>query len=162
VDYLQSRPEVDKGRIAVIGRSFAGYYSCRALAFEHRPKALVVFGAFYRVEDKFVTGDPRHWQWMVGATSTEEALEKYKKFTLQGIVNKIRCPMLIVHAEGDHLVPVEHAYRTYEEATAPKELVIARHGENGNVHCGYDNFPELMPRMLDWLCDRLGHLHPRR
>ena len=157
IDYLQSRPEVDPDRIGVIGRSFAGYYSCRALAFEHRPKALVVFGAFYAVQDKMLNGDPRHWQWMIGASSPEEARATYAKFTLEGVVDRIRCPMLMVHGEDDHLVPVEHAHRAFAEATCPKELVIYRSGEPGSVHCAYDSFPQTMPMMFDWMADQLGH-----
>lgn len=157
VDYLLTRPEVDPDRIGVIGRSFAGYYSCRAMAFEHRPKALVVFGAFYQVQDKMVTGDPRHWQWMVGASSLEEAQAKYARYSLEGVVDKITCPMLMVHGEDDHLVPVDHAHRAFAEATCPKELVIYKSGEAGSVHCAYDSFPETMPLMFDWMSDRLGH-----
>lgn len=157
LDYLQSRPEVDPERIAVIGRSFAGYYSCRALAFDHRPRALVVFGAFYKVEEATLTRNPRHWQWLVGAGSLDEARAKYQKFTLEGVVNRVRCPMLILHGENDHLVPVEHAHRTYAEATCPKELVIYGKNDAGSVHCQYDSFPETIPLMLDWLCDKLGH-----
>lgn len=157
LDYLQSRPEVDPDRVGVIGRSFAGYYSCRALAFDHRPKALVVFGAFYKVREETLTRNPRHWQWLVGARSLEEAREKYQQFTLEGVVGRVRCPMLVIHGERDHLVPVEHAHRTYAEATCPKELVIYKESEAGAVHCQYDSFPETIPLIADWLCDRLGH-----
>jgi 2,6-dihydroxypseudooxynicotine hydrolase len=117
----------------------------------------VVFGAFYQVEEETLTRSPRHWQWLVGASSLEEARATYRKYTLQGVVDKVTCPMLILHGEYDHLVPVEHAHRTYAEATCPKELVIYKTGDPGSVHCQYDSFPETMPRMFDWLCDRLGH-----
>jgi len=157
LDYLQSRPEVDPDRIAVIGRSFAGYLATRGVAFDRRPKALVVFGAFYKVEEDTLARSPRHWQWLVGASSIEEARTTYSKYTLQGVVDKVTCPMLILHGEYDHLVPVEHAHRTYAEATCPKELVIYKTGEPGSVHCQYDSFPETMPRMFDWLGDKLGH-----
>ena len=157
LDFLQSRPEVDPDRIGVIGRSFAGYYSCRALAFDHRPKALVVFGAFYKVPEDIVARNPRYWQWLVGAATLEEAREKYKKFSLEGLVERIECPMLILHGEEDHLVPVEDAHRTYAEASCAKELVIYKTGERGSVHCQYDSFPETVPLMCDWLSEKLGH-----
>jgi dienelactone hydrolase len=157
LDYLQSRPEVDPERLGVVGRSFAGYFSCRALAFEHRPKALVVFGAFYKFDDEMFPLYPRHWQWMVGAGTPQEAQAKLRKFTLEGIVSQINCPMLIVHGEDDHLVPVAHARRVYTEATCAKELVIYEHDAPGSVHCAYDSFPETMPLMWDWLSRQLGH-----
>jgi dienelactone hydrolase len=155
LDFLQSRAEVDPQRIGIIGRSLGGYYAPRAAAFEPRVKALVVFGGMYYVSEDL----PRNlrWQWLIGAKDIEEAREKYRKFTLEGIVAKIRCPMLIVHGEGDHLTPVEHARRMYAEATCPKELVIYPKEGPGAVHCQYDSIPETIPLMMDWLCDRLDH-----
>jgi fermentation-respiration switch protein FrsA (DUF1100 family) len=41
-------------------------------------------------------------------------------------------PVLIVHGTEDRTIPIEHAYRVYEAAGAPKELWI---GE-GADHCG--------------------------
>lgn len=157
IDYLVSRPEVDPERIAVIGRSFAGYLSCRALAFEHRPKALVVFGAFYEITKGKIASNPTRWLGLSGTASEEAAWEVLKRFTLKGVVDKIKCPMMIVHGEDDHLVPVEHAHRTYNEATCPKELVIYKRDQPGSVHCAYDSFPETMPLMFDWLADKLQY-----
>jgi fermentation-respiration switch protein FrsA (DUF1100 family) len=33
-------------------------------------------------------------------------------------------PILILHGDGDNVVPLEHAYRLYREAAEPKELII--------------------------------------
>ena len=41
IDWLQGRREVDASRIALVGRSFAGYLAPRGAAFEHRLAALV-------------------------------------------------------------------------------------------------------------------------
>ncbi|HTQ94740.1 MAG TPA: alpha/beta hydrolase [Streptosporangiaceae bacterium] len=41
VDFALGRPEIDPARLAVIGRSFAGYLAPRAAAAEHRIAALV-------------------------------------------------------------------------------------------------------------------------
>ena len=47
VDYLLRRPEVDPGRIALMGTSLGGYYAPRAAAFEPRLKALIVHSAVF-------------------------------------------------------------------------------------------------------------------
>ncbi|MCK9910570.1 alpha/beta fold hydrolase, partial [Microbacteriaceae bacterium K1510] len=41
VDYLESRPEVDPKRIALMGISLGGYLAPRAAAFEHRLAACI-------------------------------------------------------------------------------------------------------------------------
>ncbi len=47
VDYLMTRPEVDKDRIALMGTSLGGYYAARAAAFEPRVKALIIHGVMF-------------------------------------------------------------------------------------------------------------------
>ena len=47
VDYLLTRPEVDRARIALMGTSLGGYYAPRAAAFEPRVHALIVHGAVF-------------------------------------------------------------------------------------------------------------------
>ena len=47
VDYLLTRPEVDRERIALMGTSLGGYYAPRAAAFEPRVKALISHGVFF-------------------------------------------------------------------------------------------------------------------
>ena len=47
VDYLWTRPEVDRERIALMGSSMGGYYAPRAAAFEPRVKALISHGVFF-------------------------------------------------------------------------------------------------------------------
>jgi hypothetical protein len=42
VDYLLTRPDVDPGKLALLGVSQAGYWVTRAVAFEHRIAAAVV------------------------------------------------------------------------------------------------------------------------
>lgn len=47
VDYLWTRPEVDRERIALMGTSLGGYYASRAASFEPRVKALISHGVFF-------------------------------------------------------------------------------------------------------------------
>ena len=47
VDYLLTRPEVDRDRIALMGTSLGGYYASRAAAFEPRVKALIIHGPMF-------------------------------------------------------------------------------------------------------------------
>src|SRR5581483_2231085 len=47
VDYLWTRPEVDRERIALMESSLGGYYAPRAAAFEPRVKALISHGVFF-------------------------------------------------------------------------------------------------------------------
>ncbi len=161
LDYLQARPEVDPDRLALVGRSFGGYYAARAAAFERRLRACAIFGALYDATDLYDTYPPiRHQlRWLTGARDLNDARQRLQAFRLEGIVERIRCPLLVVHGEDDHLVPVWHARRTFDEARTEKQLIVYGHGEPGAVHCGYDGFPYVIPAIFDWLADRVGARH---
>ncbi|HEY7363017.1 MAG TPA: alpha/beta hydrolase [Methylomirabilota bacterium] len=158
IDYLQRRPEVDGGRIALLGRSFGGYYAARAAAFDKRLRACAIFGALYDGVDLYDTYPPirNQLRWLTGAKSLEDARERLKAFSLKGVVDKISCPLLIIHGEDDHLVPARHAQRTYDEARTDKQLILYKPGEPGSIHCSYDGFPYTIPALFDWLADRLS------
>ena len=135
-----------------------GYYGARAAAFEPRLRACALFGALYDAADLYDQYPPLRQQllWLTGARDLEETRERMARFNLSGVAEKIRCPLLVVHGEDDHLVPAWHARRTYEEAgSAEKRLVLYGHDEPGSVHCGYDGFPYVMPTIFDWLRDHL-------
>ena len=50
VDYVLSRPEVDPGKIALIGASFGGYFAPRAAAFEKRLAAVIALPLFSDIQ----------------------------------------------------------------------------------------------------------------
>ncbi|MBI4767039.1 MAG: alpha/beta hydrolase [Deltaproteobacteria bacterium] len=54
VDYVLTRPEVDRLRIALEGISFGGYFCSRAAAFEHRIKLLILNAAIYDFYELFM------------------------------------------------------------------------------------------------------------
>ena len=159
VDYLMTRSDIDHDAIGLLGVSFAGYYGPRAVAFEHRIKACVAWGALYDVlNDLYEYYPPLRHQlnWIVGARSDEEAREKYSRFTLKGVLDKVRCPMLVTHGVADRMVPLSSAQRTYDELKVKdKELRVYDRAEGGAEHCSMDNWTQVIPYQVDWLLDRL-------
>lgn len=160
LDYLERRPEVDPRRLGLVGRSFGGYYGARAAAFDPRIRACVLFGALYEAVDLFDTYPAirRQLQWLTGSSTPEETRERLKAFTLGGVIERVTCPLLVIHGEDDHLVPAHHARRTFEGARGEKELLLYPSGEPGAIHCQYDSFPETIPYLSDWLAERLGRV----
>lgn len=160
VDVLMQRTDIDRDRIGLLGVSMAGYYGPRAVCFEHRLKACVAWGALYDVlEDLYVYYPPLRPQlrWIGGCKTDEEAREKYREFTLKGLLHRVRCPMLITHGAWDRMVPLELARRTLAELTvADKELRIYDDTEGGAEHCSMDNWGQVIPYQVDWLLDRLS------
>ncbi|AUC95537.1 alpha/beta hydrolase [Bradyrhizobium sp. SK17] len=165
VDWLIKRDDIDPARIGMMALSLGGYYAPRAAAFEPRFACCVAWGAMYDVGigvrkrlaggggQKSVHHFFEHIQWVMGLDSMEEVQVRADKMTLNGILDRIRCPFLIVHGENDRQVPVEFARRTYEEAvnSADRQLRIHTVEEGGSEHCSVDNRELTVSYMAHWI-----------
>jgi len=169
VDYLETRSDVDPKRIGIMALSLGGYYAPRAAAFEKRFKCAVAWGAIFDygkcVSDRIggrgepsVPGYAEHVNWVFGCDTIEDTLKVVKQMTLEGVADKITCPLLIVHGENDRQVPLWHAERTFEAAvnSPGRELKICRLADGGAEHCGADNGPLVVDYMADWVAEKLG------
>ena len=127
VDYLETRPDVDPKRIGMIGLSLGGYYSPRAAAFEKRFKCCVAWGSIWDFGERTsmrlagkggelsVPDFVNQLMWVFGKDTIEEAAAVTKKMTLEGVADKITCPLLIMHGENDRQIPLWHAQKTFEQ-----------------------------------------------
>ena len=164
-DYVASRPDVDPKRVAVMGYSFGGYHAPRICAFEKRYAACVVLGAMHwsiyewqadvkaRLAKDAKTAFTSNFQfrWVVGAPDNDTALEWAKRFTLEGVVGQIECPVLILHGENDRIVPLDAAKVLYDRLRAKKELRIFTAQEGGAEHCQVDHRQKGIDHVGDWL-----------
>ncbi len=160
IDYLISRPEVDPGRIAILGISMAGYYAPRVAAFDARLKALVAWSGCYSVLDDlydFCVHLQPVCQRLLGGVTHAKARELLKDFTMAGVAKNIICPTLITHGSDDRLMRVEGAKNLYNEIGAKDKTLRIYDDPNdgGRIHCSHDYWAHNVPYMLDWLADRL-------
>ena len=169
-EYVDSRPDVDSDRVAVMGYSFGGYYAPRVAAFEKRYVACVAFGAMHwnMVEwvEKIrhnVTTDPKrsstsHFQvpWVFGARDLDHAIEMAANFNLNGIAEKIECPVLVAHGIDDRIVPLEDAENLIAAiGSEDKTLLVFTPEMGGAEHVQVDNRQVGVDLIADWLADRI-------
>ena len=163
VDYLLTRTDVDPARIAVCGSSLGGYYAARAGAREPRLAACVSHGAIWSIHDFWKNADEGHGlashiKWVFGVTSMAQAVERFKAFTLEGVLEDMRCPYLILHG-GHDVLGMSQATKAYEYAKAHGVNVTLRFvspEETGAEHCQHDNPTIGQELMADWLADVFG------
>jgi dienelactone hydrolase len=163
IDYLLTRPDVDPARIAVCGSSLGGYYAARAGAMEPRLAACISHGAVWSIYELWKNADESHGlaahiTWVFGVRSMKEAVERARAFTLEGVLENMRCPYLILHG-GYDVLGMSQATKTYEYAKARGVNVTLRFvtpEETGAEHCQHDNPTIGQEIMGDWLADVFG------
>jgi dienelactone hydrolase len=163
IDYLLTREDVDPARIAVTGSSLGGYYAARAGSKDHRLAAVVSHGAIWDIHDLWKDrgedfGIAGHIKWVFGTSSMKDALERAKEFTLDGVLEHMQCPYLIVHG-GHDVLGVQHATTTADYARAHGvEVTFELVGQDltGAEHCQHDNPTLGMELIADWLVTVFG------
>ncbi|MBR9911709.1 MAG: prolyl oligopeptidase family serine peptidase [Gammaproteobacteria bacterium] len=169
VDYLETRADVDSKRIGMEGVSLGGYYCPRAVAFEPRFAAGVVWGANHdwrdvqkrRLAKEGNLPVPHYWNhvcWVWGAKDIEEFMQIAENVHLDGVVEKIKVPFLVTHGCKDSQIPLKWAERTYEQlVNSPKrELKIFTEREGGVQHSSFDNSINAGHYIADWVAETLG------
>jgi dipeptidyl aminopeptidase/acylaminoacyl peptidase len=163
IDWLEKRSDVDPKRIAVSGSSMGGYYAARAGSMEHRLAACISHGAIWDIEKRFADrGESHalagHMKWVIGANDMAEAVIKAKKFKLEGVLDHMQCPYLVLHGGHDVLgvetVQLVHDYAKSKGVNVTLRLTSAE--ETGAEHCQHDNPTLGQEIMIDWLADIFG------
>jgi dipeptidyl aminopeptidase/acylaminoacyl peptidase len=165
-DYLSARPEVDEKRIGVMAISLGGYYAPRAAAYEQRFACCLAWGAQWDYQKIWLNRFERlarsvtpalsvaskHIEWVLNANSKEDALKRLEPFKLDGVVQKITCPFLMLHGEGDEQIPLAEARKCFDAVGSKRKIMkIFTREEGGYHHCQIDNQSVCSAYMWDWL-----------
>jgi dipeptidyl aminopeptidase/acylaminoacyl peptidase len=155
INYLESRLDVNAKRVGLMGVSLGGYYAPRAAAFEPRLKASIANCGGYNFSGHFdrLPGHTRAaFIHRLKAASEVEALKKLEAFNLQGVMEKITSPLLVIMGRRDRLVPPADAERMAAEASGVAELWMF---EDGNHVCNNIIYKH-RPQQADWMREKLG------
>ena len=178
VDFALTKPEVDPQRMALIAYSMGGYLGPRAVAFEKRIAACIVSGlvpsmialAGKRVPAaKAANGNYNHAQkWMLfehmpkhgfnnGLDDIDKLQATFQSYTLEGLEDKITCPLLVVQAaaEGEEQTKIARAF--FDKLPNPKnKFRLTTEDDGAEMHCQKGNASLLHAIEFDWLDDILA------
>src|SRR6266436_6708193 len=145
IDYLQTRPEVDRTRVAMDGQSFGAYWATKLAILEHaRLKAVVAQSppADATFQKEFVINKtlgnreylfglgPALMSIYEGAKTVDDLATIFPKMSLvsQGLLGKPTAPMLIIAGALDTQVPISDTYLLLSSGDVPKEAWINPQG----------------------------------
>jgi dipeptidyl aminopeptidase/acylaminoacyl peptidase len=116
VDAAVARPEVDERRTAAMGGSFGGYMVNWVAGQTDRFRCIVTHASIWSLEQFHGTTDHAAW-WEREFGSPEAMPERYRDHSPDRNLARIRTPMLIIHGERDHRVPIGEALRLWTDLT---------------------------------------------
>jgi dipeptidyl aminopeptidase/acylaminoacyl peptidase len=158
LDYLETRKDVNAKKAAVMGISLGGYYAPRVASMEPRYKACVAWGANWDYQKTWkIRSVPAHaFMEIMNLKSLDELQEEFDKFSLDGVVQKMRCPFLLTHGAEDAIVPIREAHALFRAVgSKDKTLRVFSVKEGGSQHCQIDNLTLGTTCMYDWLQEKL-------
>jgi dienelactone hydrolase len=110
LDYLETRPEVDKTRFGVTGRSGGGAYSWWIAAIDERIKCAVPVAGITDLHNHVVDGC------VEGHCDCMYMLNTYRWDYPQVAALVAPRPLLISNTDSDGIFPLDGVYRTFEQA----------------------------------------------
>jgi pimeloyl-ACP methyl ester carboxylesterase len=180
LDYLAGRPDVDAGRVGLMGVSLGGALAIRALAeagpsgpgpaavcLLQTPCALWLSLGLYAREALGVAALPALA--LFADTSVANLLQAYRSHPRARFAQPIewifddlaparyvaqlpRVPLLFVYGRRDHVAPSHHGRRLYARARGAKEWQLVR----GASHLSLIFAEETAQRVGEWFARRLG------
>lgn len=172
IDHLTARPEVDSSRIGVYGGSMGAYAAVRAASMEPRLVACATLGAFFSLPEVArmfmggATGEgdygqsspqmPEHLMQVFGLSDMSDLDQietKLGGMDLGHVIDRLTCPLLVLHGLDDQQVPADHGRRTVEGAvnSSDRTLIEFTSETGGSQHCSVDNYPRSAGMVQDWL-----------
>jgi len=125
LEALAATPKIDPNRLGVIGGSFGAFFALRTAAVSSWVKVCVAYSSPFDIGHGLpdaVRGIQDHFAWVVGAQTFEESLEKGKPFHLKDVIEKIKCPICLVHGTRDHICDFSVPYEIARRAQAPLDI----------------------------------------
>jgi len=166
-DYLEKRADVDPKKIGIVAISLGGYYAPRCAAMEPRYAACIAWGAQWdyhetwkkRIEAQFkasLSVPGHHIMWILGVDSLDAALGKLEPFKLDGVMQKMRCPFLLVHGAEDEQIPLADAQKQFDACgSKDKTFRVYTAEEGGAQHCQRDYLTLVVADMWNWFEEKL-------
>ncbi len=118
-DAAASRPDIDESRQALMGGSFGGYMANWVAGHTDRFRCVVTHASLWELRGFHGTTDDGNW-WEFEFGDPYLDPHRYIEQSPSNAVASIRTPMLVIHGELDHRVPISEALRLWTD--------LQRHG----------------------------------
>jgi 2,6-dihydroxypseudooxynicotine hydrolase len=160
LNQIEARPELDPEAVAFFGMSLGGYMAIRMASHEPRIRAVAAVSPPYSADiywNVTLSSMRRELANLYGITESEMGAS-IEKITLAGVLQDVRCPLLVAGGGRDMITPSSEAWRIYQDARCEREIVFYPRG----AHDCFNVLSDLRPRTVNWLAHQLERHHVAR
>ena len=118
-DAAVARPDIDAARTAAMGGSFGGYMANWVAGHTDRFRCLVTHASLWALDQFHGTTDHAAW-WEREFGDPYRDVSRYEAHSPHRSIDQITTPMLVIHGERDHRVPISEGLRLWVD--------LMRHG----------------------------------
>ena len=120
-EYLGTRSDVDQRGIVYFGESLGSGVAVR-LALTHPPRAMVLRSPFTSLVDTA----RHHFPYLPAGLLLSD------RFASGDVIARIRCPIVVITAAHDSVVPADQSRRLFALANEPKRLVVIENADHND------------------------------
>lgn len=140
IDYLESRNDINAGKIGIFGTSMGAAVAIQAAAIEPRIRAVVAEASF--TDLRTITVDyqrriaklPWHFLRNVALSRSQKVAGfKAREVSPLNDVRRLTAPILFIHGTKDELISVEYSKLLYRQATGLKDLLLVEGANHNDV-----------------------------
>jgi esterase/lipase len=151
---IEAHPELDINSVGMFGLSLGGYICARMAVHDPRIRAVAAVSPPYALDVYWnitLAGMRRELAALYGIEEREMGAQ-IERITLAGVIDELRCPLMLAAGGHDHLTPGREAWHIYNDARCEREMVYyPRAG-----HECFNVLADLRPRMTNWLARQIG------
>lgn len=156
LDHALTAPELDAGRVAVLGGSHGGYMAAWLVAHTDRFRTAISERSINAIDSLLATSDIG---WAFTSLYGDDPAEHQRQSPLT-YADRITAPLLIIHSEEDLRCPLEQAQRLYyalKRRRAPVHMLVFPGESHELSRSGLPSHRVTrFDAILDWLDRRLG------
>ena len=153
LNQIEATPELDAEAVSFFGMSLGGYLAIRMATHDTRVRAVAAVSPPYSADV--------YWNVTLSALRRELAAlydideremgASVDRITLAGVLPRLRCPLMVAGGGHDLITPGTEAWRIFEDALCPRELVYYPKG----AHDCFNVLTDLRPRIAGWITRQL-------
>ncbi len=165
LDYLETRPDVDRRRLGAVGFSMGSYWQMSLAARDHRVRALATGAACYGAKRGIFEQCSPHFKkvfmYMAGIhdEAAFDAMADQLALTDEEVAS-ITATCLMVVGEYDPMTPLEEAMRIFDGLRAGKEFWLMENDAHTPFLYPHLGGSPAFNAMADWLLDALEGRKP--